>query len=81
MAGAAVNVDYSDEVGANGLLEGMVGGWPITNAEGEFMLRGVVADTTLTLDVMLPDGVVIDDAVTISTAAGFMQQGVSIEIP
>ena len=81
VAGAAVNVDYSDEAGANGLLDGMVGGQPITNADGEFLLRGVIADTTLTLDVRLPSGVVIDDAVTVSTEAGMMQQGISIEIP
>ena len=52
VTGALVSATYPD-LAAAGLLEGFVGGRPLTGADGVFALRGLVPDTSIALQAEL----------------------------
>ena len=80
VAGVFVETAYSDEVGAYGLLDSLTCGQLLTNANGEFSLRGVVADAPVTLQATTTSGTV-SGAVTVSTATGRAQGGIVLHVP
>ena len=80
VAGAFVETIYSDEVGRYGLLDDLTRGQLVTNAKGEFSLRGVVADVAVTLQATTATGAV-SEAVDTNTAAGMMEGNIVLTVP
>ena len=80
VGGAFIDAEYSDEVGANGLLDSLGYGQRVTNASGEFRLLGLVADTTVTLYAETESGA-RSAPVTASTTAGFTREGIVLQVP
>jgi len=53
VAGAWVTARYPDSLEGGGLLSGLVGGQPRTGTEGEFVLDGLVPNTSIALKATL----------------------------
>ena len=78
VTGALVSASYTDLAGA-GLLEGFVGGRPLTGSDGVFALRGLVPDTPIALHAEL-DG--RRSAVqTVSVGPGMRRSNVVLTLP
>lgn len=78
VAGALVTATYPD-LAATGILEGFVGGRPLTAADGEFALHGLAPDTPIALQAEL-DGR-RSAVTTITVAPGTTQLGVVLTLP
>ncbi len=70
VVGAPLNVRYSHT--ANGLLKGFVGGSPITDSQGVFVLDGIVPDTPISLRAEIGNGK-LSNVVTVTVAPGTVQ--------
>lgn len=78
ISGAFVRATYPNMVSA-GILEAFVGGRPLTRADGEFALRGLVPDTPIVLQAELDDR---RSAVqTISVAPGTRRLDIVLTLP
>ena len=78
VTGAFVSAAYPDMAGG-GILEGFIGGRPLTGPDGVFALRGLVPDTPIALQVEL-DG--RRSAVeTISVGPGMRRSGIVLTLP
>jgi len=80
LRGAFVRTTYPDEAGAYGLLDNLTYGQRITNADGEFDLFGLIADTTVTLQAETEDGA-LSDTVTVDTFPGMANDGIVLQVP
>ena len=80
VSGAFIETEYSDSVGAYGLLESYTYGQRVTNASGEFRILGVIADTTVTLVAEASDGT-RSSPVTVRTSAGLSTGEIVLRMP
>ena len=78
-AGAQLIVRYTDAVAEAMMLAGFVGGAPITKADGNFALTGLVPNTPVTLHAEY-DGQ-RTNAVTIEVSPGQVRADVVLRLP
>ena len=78
VTGARILAGYSALPGGE-YLEGFIGGQPLTDADGNFALVGLVPDTPVTLQAEL-DGRT-SDVVTVTVGPGTMQQMIELTLP
>ena len=80
VAGAYVFASYSDEEGAYGMLDSLVGGVPWTDAQGRFGLGGLIPDVPITLQAESADGE-LSNTVTVTIPPGSVRRNVELRLP
>ena len=78
VSGALVSTTYPDLAGA-GLVEGFVGGRPLTGTDGVFALDGLMPDTPIALQAEL--GSRRSPVETISVGPGMMRLDIVLTLP
>lgn len=73
LEGARIAWEYGD-IDGGGLLQALIGGQTMTEADGVFRLNGIVPDTSLTLQAVVDDS--RSNTVTVSVGPGMIQAGI-----
>lgn len=76
VSGADVFVTYTDGAGGYGMLDGLIGGLPVTKDDGNFFLFGLIPNVPVAIQAVVGDE--YSEAVTVTLQSGLMQSGVEL---